>query len=324
MAKTRILFTPEQDIWLYNNSRAKKWKSIDDFVAAFNKKFGLSKSSGAITGHMRNHYMPHVDCITTDVNNSWTPEYRKWIEENLNTGAFRDKKHFLKVFNAVFNENKSFDAMAQYLQKHNLKLSTPHTVPKYTDEQIEWLKENCSKYEVFSDLVVEYNKTFGTNRNYSQLSSKCNILGIRDYDATRRRNSGNFKKGIKQGAEEYPIGTIRLNKQTNLCYIKVKLCNGKTQRDKGHNYREPFWKMLQNKIWEDNYGDIPDGYIACSLTNNPYEQNIENIALIDKRGKCIMGRKEWWSDNAKFTSTAVEWCNLYFVAKDNGVYVKEN
>ncbi len=324
MSKTRILFTPEQDIWLYNNSRAKKWSSNDEFVNAFNDKFGVSKSLGSVTGHMRRCNMPHIDCITTDINNSWKPEYRKWIEDNLNTGVFRDKKHFLKVFNAVFNENKSFDSLAQYLSKNNLTIATPHTVKHYTDEQDKWLKENCSKYEVFSDLVVAYNMKFGTAKNYSQLSSRCKVLGVRQYDAKRRTNRGNFKKGQKYGAEECPLNTIRYDKQRNMCFIKVQMCEGKSRETSGHNLKAPFWKILQNKIWEDNYGYIPDGYVACSLTDDPYEQNIENIALIDKRGKAIMGRKEWWSDNAKFTNTAVQWCNLYFVAKDNGVYAETN
>lgn len=323
MPKTRILFTVEQDIWLYSNSRAKKWDSIADFTDAFNKKFGLSKSPDSIANHMSRQRMPSVDCKTTDRQNSWTPEYREWIESNLHTGIFKNRQHFLNTFNAIFNENKTLTALTQYMSANGLILDTKYNSSRYTEEQEEWLKENCSNYPVFADLVKAFNSTFNLNKSHASLTSKCQSLGIRLSDSSRRINSGNFKKGIKYGAEECPIGTIRLNKQTNLCYIKVKLCNGQTNREHGHNYREPFWKMLQNKIWEDNYGAIPEGYIACSLTNDPLEQNIENIALIDKRGKCIMGRREWWSDNAKFTNTAVQWCNLYFVAKDNGVYEKE-
>ncbi|MBR4377318.1 MAG: hypothetical protein IKP50_00310 [Bacilli bacterium] len=323
MPKVRILFTQEQDIWLYSQSRAKKWKSIADFTNAFNKAFGVSKSPDAIANHMRRQNMPKVDCLTTDFNKAWSKEYREWIENNLNTGVFKDKKHFLKVFNAVFNETKTLNALTQYMKKNNLTLSTPYNLARYTEEQEEWIKENCSKYEVFAEFVKDFNLKFGTSKSHSGLTSKCESLGLRFSNPSRRRNSGNFKKGINYGIEECPIGTIRLNKQTNLYYIKVQLCNGIAPRENGHNYKEPYWKMLQNKIWEDNYGKIPDGYIACSLTNDPYEQNIENIALIDKRGKSVMGRKEWWSDNAKFTATGVQWCNLYFTAKDNGVLSDE-
>ena len=319
MPKTRILFTSEQDIWLYSNSRAKKWDSIAEFTDAFNKKFGLSKSSDSIANHMHRHRMPSVDCRTTDRQNSWTPEYRKWIEDNLHTRAFRNRQHFLDTFNAIFNENKTLTALTQYMSANGLILDTRYNSSRYTTEQEEWLKENCSNYPVFADLVKAFNATFNLNKSHAGLTSKCQSLGLRFSDSSRRRNSGNFKKGVNSGLEECPIGTIRLNKQTNLCYIKVKLCNGQTNREHGHNYREPFWKMLQNKIWEDNYGVIPDGYMAVALTDDPYEQNIENIALIDKRGKSVMRRKDWWTDNKTFNSVGVQWCNLYFVAKDNNV-----
>lgn len=118
---------------------------------------------------------------------------------------------------------------------------------------------------------------------------------------------------------EAPLGTVVYNKQRNLCFIKVQMCEGKSGNTKGHNLKEPFWKPLQNKIWEEKIGAIPEKYIACSLTDNPYEQDIENIALIDKRGKAVMSRKNWWSDNAKFTAVAVRWCNLYFIAKDKNI-----
>lgn len=319
MPKTRILFTQEQDFWLYSNSRAKKWESVADFTRAFNEEFGMSKSPDSIALHMRRQKMPRIDCVTTDLNKAWSKEYREWIEKNLSSGVFKNKKHFLKVFNAVFNENKTLTALTQYMQKNNLTLSTPYNLARYTEEQEEWIKENCSKYEVFAQFVKDFNLKFGTNKSHSGLISKCESLGLRFSCSSRRVNSGNFKKGVNSGIEEYPIGTIRYNKQRNLCYIKVQLCEGKSDRNLGHNYREPYWKMLQNKIWEDNYGEIPKGYIACSLTSDPYEQNISNIALIDKRGKSVMGNKDWWSDNAKFTATGVQWCNLYFVAKDNGV-----
>ena len=188
-----------------------------------------------------------------------------------------------------------------------------------TDTQEQWLKDNYAKYEVVADLVKAYNNTFNTCVKHSTLTKKCVTLGLHTYDK-HRCNVGQFVKGKKYGSEECHIGTIRYDGQTKMCYIKVKMCEGMSRETSGHSYKAPFWKQLQNKVWEDNYGKVPDGYVACPLNQNPYEQDIKKIALIDKRGKCIMTRKDWWSENAKFTATAVRWCNLYFVAKDNGVY----
>lgn len=250
----------------------------------------------------------------------FSDEQKKWIRENVSCGVFKDKKHFLAVFNAIFNDNRTFDSMVAYLRKHGLVLVTAHNKPKYTQEQDDWLKKNYCKYNTVADLLREYNGIFGTDVNYAKLASHCVVLGIHTYDAARRKqNAGNFKKGVKYGIEEAPVGTIRYNKQRNVCFVKVMTCDGKSRDTSGHNYKEPFWRVLQDKVWEDHYGKIPDGYMACPLNENPYEDDVEKIALIDKRGKAVMGRKRWWSDNVKFTATAVRWCNLYFIAKDRGI-----
>ena len=245
--------------------------------------------------------MRHIDCETTDSNQTLTGKQKQWIADNCASGIFRDKKHFIATFNAVFNESKTFDAMNTYLARNNITLVTKASMPSYTDEQIQWLLDNYDSYEVFADLVRDFNVHFHTNRSHATLTSYCvRTLKLRAYDR-HRHNVGQFKKG--KVVEESPLGTIRYNGQRNLCFIKVQMCQGRSRDTLGHNLKAPFWKPLQDKIWEEHYGAIPKGYIACSLTDDPYEQNIENIALIDKRGKCIMTKKEWWTDNAKFATT---------------------
>ena len=322
MTNSRHTYSTEQKQWLFINSRARKWNSVADFVNAFNTKFGLNIAPDAVWAYMSRHGMPKIDCATTDANQTLTTAQRKWIEDNLSTGVFRTKKHFVQTFNAVFGEHKSFDALSTYMQKNGLKLITKCSLPSYSSEQRDWLINHFYDYEVFADLVVEFNKVFNCSVKYSALSSYCKRNLHLNYEWVSNR--GQFKPGVNYGTDECPIGTIRYNKQQNLCYIKVKMCNGTSRNTLGHNYKYPFWKRLQDKIWEDNYGVIPDGYTACALNNDPYEQDINKIGLIDKRGKCIMSRKEWWSDIPAFTSTAVQWCNLYFVAKDNGVFDEEN
>ena len=303
-------------MWLKCNCRRKKWKSVKSFADTFNKRFSLSISPDALTNYMYRHDIPHIDCETTDSNQPLTTEQKQWILDNCELGIFKDKKHFIATFNAIFNETKTFDAMNTYLARNNIVLVTKASMPAYTEEQTQWILDNYDSYEVFADLVRDFNARFHTKKSHASLTGYCVRLKIRDFDRNRE-NAGQFKKGLIK--EEAPIGTIAYNKQRNLCFIKVKLCKGKSRDTLGHNLKEPFWKPLQDKVWEDNYGAIPNGYMACSLTNDPYETDIKNIALIDKRGKCIMSRKEWWDDNPKFTATAVQWCNLYMSAKDREV-----
>ena len=310
-------YTSQEIMWLQCNCRAKKWDSVKSFVDTFNKRFSLSISPDALTNYMRRHNIPYIDCVTTDNNKTLTDEQKQWILDNCGLGIFKDKKHFIATFNAVFNENKTFDAMNTYLARNNIVLITKASMPAYTEAQRQWILDNYDNYDVFADLVRDFNAEFHTNKAHASLTGYCvNNLKLREFDR-HRENAGQFKKGLV--VEESPIGTIKYNKQRNLCFIKVQMCKGKSRDTSGHNLKAPFWKPLQDKIWEDHCGTIPEGYIACSLTGDPYEQNIENIALIDKRGKCIMSKKDWWSDKPKFTATAVQWCNLYMTAKDREV-----
>ena len=313
---SRHTYTQEEINWLKCNCRAKKWNSVKSFTDTFNKRFSLSILPDALTAYMYRHGIPHIDCATTDSNKTLTDVQKQWILDNCELGIFKDKKHFVATFNAIFNETKTFDAMNTYLARNNIVLVTKASMPAYTDEQTQWILDNYDSYDVFADLVRDFNEHFHTNKAHPSLTGYCVRLNLRKFDK-HRTNAGQFKKGLV--VEESPIGTIKYNKQRNLCFIKVKMCKGKSRDTSGHNLKAPFWKPLQDKIWEDHYGAIPQGYMACSLTDDPYEQNIENIALIDKRGKCIMSKKEWWTDNPKFTATAVQWCNLYMSAKDNDV-----
>lgn len=250
----------------------------------------------------------------------FSKEQAEWIRENASCGFFRDKKHFLSVFNAIFSDNRTLDGMTNYLRRNNITVITKVNTRKMPDEQTQWLKKHCCDYEVFADLVRAFNDQFDTNIGYPNLARRCVTLGLREYDSERqKRNTGQFVKGKKYGAEECEIGTIRYNKQRNMCFIKVQMCKGKFRDTSGHDLKEPFWRPLQDKIWEDHFGNIPVGYMACPLNCNPYEDDIKNIGLIDKRGKAIMSRKGWWSENSTFTAVAVMWCNLWFVAKDHNV-----
>lgn len=253
----------------------------------------------------------------------FTEEQAAWIKRNVSYGVFRDKKHFLAVFNALFNDNRTLDSIIAYFRKNNLTLRTKHNTPAFSEEQTEWIKEHYSEYEVFADFLRAYNDHWNSAVGYANLSSYCVTLKLRKYDSSRRKsNAGQFKKGFKYGPEECPIGSVRYNKQRDLAFVKVQMCGGKSRETTGHNLKEPFWKPLQDKVWEDAYGEIQDGYMACPTNCNPYETDIEHIALIDKRGKAIMGRKRWWSDNELLNRTAIRWCNLYYLVKDSEERIK--
>lgn len=310
-------YTDEERQWILDNSTSVQWRDTREFCEKFNTQFHRNKSFDSFRSYLQFYNVR----VTSEYN--YTKEQIAWIKENANIGIFKNHAQFTKIFNAIFGTNKSTNAMTKYLKQQGITISTHRIERQYTDEQKQWISENCnwSKYYSFNDFVSSFNERFGTHTTRNQLFGYCYRNDL--YKKGDIKHHTQFKKGERcdTSREEYPIGTIRCS--GNRPYIKVQMCNGKSNvvgkgRD-NHGLNEPYWKPLQKKIWEDNYGTVPIGYEVCSLNGNKFDENIENIGIIDERIKGTMALNGWWTENSKLTATAVQWCNLYMIAKDRGI-----
>lgn len=240
----------------------------------------------------------------------YTDEQLTWIQNNLDVRVFRNQKHFVDVFNALFNTDVSQHAMATMLSKRGLHLITAQNKSKWTAKMDEWLKTHYAEYEYdFVYMARDFNAKFHTDKSAGCLRRHLESIGIHE----RRRNS----QGMSGRRCELPIGTIRYN-NNGRPYIKVMLMNKGGGRSTCHSFREPYWKSLQKKIWEDHYGEVPKGFVVCSLNDDPCDTDIRNIGIIDKRGTTMMVHNDWWNiDNVEIKRTAVQWCNLNCAVKDS-------
>lgn len=250
----------------------------------------------------------------------YTSEQLEWIEANLNAGVFRNQKHFTDVFNALFGTNISRAAMASALHIRGWSVSTVHNTSQWTAEMDEWVSKHYEGYNGdFISMTDDFNAVFLTQKSNSCMQKHCVRIGIhKPRKKTDAVNRGKFQTGKKNPRGELPVGTIRYNND-GAPYIKVKLCNGEnTHGVGGHNYKEPWWKPLQKKIWEDNYGEVPEGYMVCSLSGKTGETDPNLLCLIDRRGSARMAKNGWWdAGHPEIRRAAVAWCNLYYTLKDH-------
>lgn len=248
-----------------------------------------------------------------------TEEQLKWIEDNLDAGVFRNQKHFTDVFNALFGTNLSTCSMACILSYRGWSVKTVHNTSQWTGEMDAWVKAKYSEIGPdFVRMAKEFSDAFGINKSSSCIAKYLTRAGV--HKPARKkgmRNNGSFKPGQPKMQGELPIGTIRYNSD-GAPYIKVKLCNGEnTSGARSHNYKEPWWKPLQKKIWEDTYGEVPEGYMVCSLSGKKGETDPNLLCLIDRRGSARMAKNGWWdADHPEIRRTAVAWCNMYYALKD--------
>lgn len=259
------------------------------------------------------------------MNGGYTVEQSAWIKENVRAIEWRNTKHFADTFNALFGTEKKAQAINCYLNRNGMQLLTNKTAEHYTPEMDKWLVDNYNRFNGnFVELTDYFNSRFGTDYSNCRLMKRCErTLKIHKPKSKKNmKNSGKFKADVSNG-RGLPIGTIRYNSDGRP-FIKVLESDGKSgsSRCRGHNYREPWWMPLQKKIWVDHFGDVPQGYEVVSLNGDPNDTDIRNIGIIDRRGKAVMAKKGWWTDNRVITGDGVQWCNLYYTAKDNGIVLK--
>ena len=174
---------------------------------------------------------------------------------------------------------------------------------KFTDEQVDWIRNNYDYPETYDQLTERFNLYFGTNRSRDSIREKCNKnLGLKG-------KFSNTRYGEKP-KEQAPVGSIR--KSQNATYIKVLEVPPKTYFS---GYKEPYWLPLQKKIYQDAYGEIGPGKMICFLDNNTENFELDNLYCIDRKIAMIMATNRWWTESKEHTLAAIKWCELHYALK---------
>lgn len=176
----------------------------------------------------------------------------------------------------------------------------------YTKEQEKWLRSSISQYDSFSELTNAFNKHFNEDRKVTSVQEKCN----KRLKLKINKNAGRFKDRNRK--EQLPIGTIRKGGNGSV-YIKVKDSFLSYQS----GYEEPYWLPIQKKVWQDHYGDVPDGKMVIFLDGNRENLDINNLYCIDRRISAIMAKNRWYMNNREHTLTAIKWCELHYALKED-------
>lgn len=167
----------------------------------------------------------------------------------------------------------------------------------YSASEIEWLQKNNSQFDTTWDLYNAFCRNFPF-RGLEGFKSKICKLKL------KRPNKGSFKYRKKK---DLPIGTERVGKN-GVRYVKVAN-NYNGERNQG--YKPPYWLPKQRKIYEEVYGEIPDGYMVVFLNQDSTDFSIENLYCINRKILAHMNRYGWFSSNREQTLTAIRLCELW-------------
>jgi hypothetical protein len=233
----------------------------------------------------------------------YTDEQVEWLFENCL--SYTSYRTLTKDFNYRFGTDKSVQAIQQYVTKvFKVHLKTKKLLEHFTEEQEKWLIDNFRQFSTYKDLTDEFNRIFLRDKTVSAIRDKCN----KQFGLIGMNNSGQFKMGNNK--EQCPIGTIR-NGGNGYIYIKVKDAKGSYIS----GYEKPYWLPIQEKIWIDHYGEIPEGKMVMFLDGNRDNLDIDNLYCIDRKISAIMASNKWFTESREHTLTAIKWCELFYAMK---------
>lgn len=167
----------------------------------------------------------------------------------------------------------------------------------YSQDEINWLKENSSKYSTVQFLHEAFCENF-PYRGLEGFKTKISKLKL------KRENKGTFAHRKK---DDLPIGTERYG-QNGTCYIKVAN-NYSGERNSG--YKPPYWIPKQRKIYEDAFGEIPANCMVVFLNQDTTDYSLENLYCIDRKILVRMNQNHWFTDSRENTLTAIKLCELW-------------
>lgn len=173
---------------------------------------------------------------------------------------------------------------------------------RWTQDQKEWLVENYQNFDTVKQVADEFNKAFNESRTSGQISD----IATKRLGLKRNKNIGTYGKREK---EELPIGTVR--KSAVGTYVKVKESGNKNIT----GYQKPYWIPLQEKIYTDAYGEIPEGYYICFLNGNNEDFSLDNLYPINRAISVCMAQGKYWTDSKIHTLTAIKYWELFYARK---------
>lgn len=195
----------------------------------------------------------------------------------------------------------------------------------FTDEMVAFVRENI-KGTCYRDMAAMVNARFGTDITDNQMKTLMNNRHLTTGRNTRFQN-GNipFNKGQKgfcpEGSEKgwfkkggiptnhRPVGSERVDADG---YREVKIA-------------EPnVWAYKHRLVYEEHYGEIPEGSVIVFLDQDKTNCNIENLKLISRNELARMNKNHRFSDNPQITDSGLTLTKLDMEIKNKMKSIKES
>lgn len=256
----------------------------------------------------------------------YAPEVHQFIREHL--GGYTQREMAERV-NELFGTSFTPGMMKSYYSNHKLKAGKREKF--YTKE---WPKEICDfilehyKGTGYRDMIQLVKDQFGKEYTFNQIKG---FYGRNHLDSglTGRFEKGSIpwtkgKKWSEYMSEEaqarsrqtcyehahipdnqVPVGTIRKTKDGYLI---------KKVKERGYQWDR--WKLLHRLVWEETFGEVPDGYIVGFRDLNKENCDIDNLYLLTLGENAMMNKRGYRSENPEITDVGLATVRLERAIKE--------
>ena len=181
----------------------------------------------------------------------------------------------------------------------------------YTREEEKWIVENVDEFENSIGLTKAFNEKFNKSKNVDAIKAKLHrLLPEHDYGW-----SGGQVKGFGISVTAVPIGT----ESWKGGYLYIKINDKPLPKNFTGDERKINWRTKHQWLWEQTYGEVPEGHIVIFLDGDRTNFNLDNLYCTSRKIQTVMMRNKWFSDNPEITLTAIKWAELHYAIKQQEV-----
>ena len=228
----------------------------------------------------------------------WKDEYTEYMHEIC---PGRLTPEVTRLLNEKFGTNYTKTQIGGVRKRLGLLVGKIYQGKLLTKEQHDYLV-SIQKNKTSRDVANKMNQKFGLSLTEKQIKSyrgnnnlNSGLTGRFEkgrvpYNKGKKlpnmpQNSGQFKKGNKP-PNYLPVGTINF---TTDGYPKEKIADPNK------------WVLKHRKVWEDNFGPIPEGYSVCFLDGDKTNYDISNLILLSNEELARMNQNNYFSTDPELT-----------------------
>lgn len=200
----------------------------------------------------------------------YTDEEKKFLKEFAPGHSWQE---IIDTFRNRFGVELSVHRLSAVLCEYGIRTNTRD---KYTEEEKLFLQEYIPVH-TRKETISAYRKRFGKELSYIELNNFMQYYHISaDHERSRRKKPVLSETVAKDG------------------YVYIKISGEPVKWIKKHRY-----------IWEQTYGEIPEGFLHAFADGNRKNCELANLRLISKRTQGIMNMTRLSKVGKEYFDTAV-------------------